>query len=206
MNMLGRLNFLWFLAEIVLFGFVPYLQAAGSQGQILGGSLKSPVRIEVFSDFQCSACREFYLGTIRQTLREYSSNDRVCVIYHEFPLTGQRYSRLASQYAEAAGHLGVRQLLAVMDALYMDQAKWAQDGKLEESVSRALTHEDFMKLKTIMQSPSINQEINLGIQRALKQNIRSTPTIIIYYSEKNQRVEGHIAYPVLKQFINSILK
>jgi protein-disulfide isomerase len=208
MNVFSRSRLLRHLAVIILsgLGFALSLTAADSQGQILGGSLKSPVRIEVFSDFQCAACREFYLGTIRQTLQEYSSKDRVCVIYHEFPLAGHRYSRLASQYAEAAGRLGVRQLLAVMDAIYMDQAKWSQSGRLEDSVSKALTREDFLKLKTIMQSPSINQKIDQDIQLALKQNIRSTPTIIIHSPGKIERAEGYLSYPVLKYYIDSKLK
>ncbi len=206
MNLSSRSRLLLPLAGIILLGFAPSLPAADSQGLILGGSLKSPVRLEVFSDFQCSACREFYLGTIRQMLKEYSSKDQVCIIYREFPLAGHRYSRLASQHAEAARRLGVRQLLAVMDALYMDQAKWAQNGRLEDSVSRALTREDFLKLKTILQSPSINEGIDRDIQLALKQNIRSTPTTIIYSPGKIERAEGYLPYPVLKYYINSKLK
>ena len=67
--------------------------AEPASGQILGGSKNSPVKIEVFSDFECPACRELYLVTIRQVLQEYSSKDKVCVIYHEFPLSSHRYSR-----------------------------------------------------------------------------------------------------------------
>ncbi len=201
-----RSGFLSILAALILFACAPSLPAADSHGQILGGSLQSPIRIEVFSDFQCSACREFYLGTIRQILQEYSSKDKVCIIYHEFPLRGHRYSRLAAQYSEAAALLGVQRQLAVMDALYMDQAKWSQNGKLEESIAKALPREDLMKLKQIMQSPSIDAKIDRDLQLGLQQNIKSTPTMIITSPGKQQRAEGYVTYPVLKQFINSTLK
>jgi len=69
-----------------------------------------------------------------------------------------------------------------------------------------LTREDFLKLKTIMQSPSINQKIDQDIQLALKQNIRSTPTIIIHSPGKIERAEGYLSYPVLKYYIDSKLK
>ena len=175
-------------------------------GQILGGSPSSPVRIEVFSDFQCSACREFYLGTIRQVLQDYASKDKVCIVYHEFPLAMHKFSRNAARYAEAAGRLGVHRLLPVMDALFMDQAKWSQDGNLDAAVSKVLPHEDFLKLKKLMQNPSINQVIEREIQLGIKQQIKSTPTMFISYSGKQQRVEGLVTYLVLKQFIDSIIK
>ena len=76
------------------------------EGQLLGGSLNSPIRLEVFSDFQCPSCRQFYLETIQPVLQEYSSKDKVCVIYHEFPLNQHPYARQAALYSEAASRLG----------------------------------------------------------------------------------------------------
>lgn len=79
-----------------------------STGQILGGSLNSPIRLEIFSDFQCPACRDLYLGTIRQVLEEYASKDKVCVIYHEYPLSIHPYAREAARYCEAASRWASR--------------------------------------------------------------------------------------------------
>jgi protein-disulfide isomerase len=177
-----------------------------SSGHTLGGAANSPVQIEVFSDFQCSACREFYLGTVRQILQEYSSKDKVRIVYHEYPLQVHKYSRDAARYSEAASRLGVKQLLAVMDSLFMDQAKWSQDGKIEPSIAKALSSEDFQKLNRIMQDSSINQTIENDISLANQNQIRSTPTMFIRYTGKQQRVEGLVTYLVLKQFIDTIIK
>ena len=178
-----------------------------SLGQILGGSANSPIQIEVFSDFQCSACREFYLGTVRQILQEYSSKDKVRIIYHEYPLTLiHKYSRDAARYAEAAARLGVKQLLAVMDSLFMNQAIWSQDGKIDASISKALSREDFQKLKSIMLDSSIDLAIERETDLANKSQIKSTPTIFISYTGKKQKVEGIVTYIVLKQFIDAIVK
>ena len=175
-------------------------------GRILGGSVNSPIRIDVFSDFQCSACREFFLSTIRKVLKEYSSKDKVCVVYHEYPLSYHEYAREAAQYCEAAWRMGVQKLLPVMESIYVDQANWVQDGKLEDSVAKALPHEDFLKLKEIMKDPSINEAIEKEIQLAIKKKISATPTVIISYPGKQQRVEGLLTYFVLKRFIDSIVK
>jgi protein-disulfide isomerase len=175
-------------------------------GQLLGGSLNSPIRLEVFSDFQCPACRELYLGTIRQVIQNYCSTDKVCVIYHEFPLAMHPYSREAARYTEAASRLGVQKLLPVMESIFADQAQWMQDGKLEASVARALPQEDFRKLKEIMQDSSINDVIDEEIQLGIKKDVRATPTMFVYYIGKQQKVEGFVTYPILKQFIDSIVK
>jgi protein-disulfide isomerase len=175
-------------------------------GLILGGSLNSPVRIEVYSDFECPACRDFYLGTIRQIIQEYSSKDRVCVIYHEFPLQVHKYSRDAARYVEAASRLGQQKMLQVIDALYTDQAVWSQDGKLEPTVAKALSREDLQKLKKLMLDPGINSAIDKDLQLGTKNDIKSTPTSFIFYIGKKQKVEGLVTYLVFKQFIDSIIK
>jgi protein-disulfide isomerase len=180
--------------------------AEEASGQMLGGSVNSPIRIEVFSDFQCPHCRDFYLGTIRPVLEEYSSKDKVCVIYHEFPLSGHQYSREAARYSEAAARLGQQKLLPVIEALFTSQADWSKDGSLEATVAKALPNEDFLKLKKVMQDSSVNAEIDREIQLATQKNIQSTPTLLISYIGKQQRVEGGIPYEAMKAFIDSIVK
>src|SRR5512135_2584771 len=141
--MLPRLSRILLPVVCFVFGSVPMRSADEPSGQMLGGSLNSPIRIEVFSDFQCPHCRDLYLGTIKPLLQEYASKDKVCVIYHEFPLAMHQYSREAARYSEAAGRLGQQKLLPVLDSIFTDQAQWAQDGSLEATVSKALPGEDF---------------------------------------------------------------
>jgi protein-disulfide isomerase len=184
----------------------PVQSADEIAGQILGGSLNSPIRIEVFSDFQCPACRELFLGTIRQVLQDYSSKDKVCVIYHEFPLAMHQYSKEAARYSEAAGRLGQQKLLPVYESLFTDQQQWAKDGSLELTIAKALPSEDVQKLRKEMLDPRINTEIEDEIQLGLKKEVRSTPTLLISYPGRQQRVEGAVEYTILKQFIDSIVK
>jgi protein-disulfide isomerase len=160
----------------------------------------------VFSDFQCPHCRDYYLGTIRPLLQEYSSKDKVCVIYHEFPLPGHPYAREAARYTEAAAQLGQQKLLPVYDSIFTNQAQWSEDGKLEATVAKALPQDDFLKVKKAMQDPSINAAIEKEIQLGVQNKVDSTPTSLIYYIGRQERVDRAIAYPVLKQFIDSIVK
>ena len=122
------------------------LSSDRASGHLLGGSLNSPIRLEIFSDFQCSHCRDFYLMTIRRILEEYSSKDLVCVIYHEFPLSTNRYSLEAARFSEAVSRLGRQKLLPLYDSLFVTQPQWSRDGNLEEAVSKVLSSEDFQKV------------------------------------------------------------
>jgi protein-disulfide isomerase len=181
--------------------------AAGFPAQVLGGSLDSPVRIEVFSDFQCPSCRELYLDVMRRVLVEYSKQNKVCVIYHEFPLPTHQYSWEAARYAEAAGRLGQQKMLMVYDALYMNQSSWAQDGKLDAAISKVLSREDLQKLKKIMQDPGINAAIEKGVQLARQNRLNSTPTFFIYSGQRQlQKVEGRLTFVSLKQYLDRILQ
>jgi protein-disulfide isomerase len=93
-----------------------------------------------------------------------------------------------------------------MDALFMDQAKWSEDGRIEASIAKVLSREDFQKLKKIMQDSSINLAIEREITLATKSQVKSTPTMFIRYTGKQQKVEGLVTYIVLKQFIDAIIK
>jgi protein-disulfide isomerase len=177
-----------------------------ASGKILGGSLKSPIKVEVFSDFQCPACRELYLYTIKPVLQDYSSKDKVCIIYHEFPLQMHAYAREAARYSEAASRLGQQKLLAVFSVLYTDQAEWGQNGNLEASIAKVLSHEEIQALKKSMQNTSIDAAIEKELQLGKTKEIRSTPTMIISYSGKQQTVTNAVNYVTLKQFFDQILK
>jgi len=189
-----------------LFWSIPLRSADEVSGQILGGSLDAPVRIEVYSDFQCSYCRQLYLETIKPLLQEYASKDKVCVIYHEFPLAMHPYAREAARYSEAAAQLGQQTLLPVYDFLFTDQDKWAKDGSLEATVSKALSAEDFLKLKKLLQDSSINAAIEKEIRLGLERKVDSTPTLLISYIGRQQKVQGYVTYPVMKQFLDTIVK
>jgi protein-disulfide isomerase len=185
-------------------GVIPATPASG--GHILGGSLNSPVKIEVFSDLQCPGCRDLYLGTIKQVLLDYSSKNKVCVIYHEFPLVQHRYAREAAKYCEAASRLGLRTLIAAYDSLYSDQMRWSEDGSIEATLAKALPQGEFQKLKQMIKDPSIEKAIDNAVNLGKKKEIARTPTTFFYYAGKEEKVEGALSYPSMKQYLDSKIK
>jgi protein-disulfide isomerase len=174
--------------------------------QCLAGTPDSPIRIEVFSDFECAACREFYIQTIRPVLKEYGGLGKVCVVYHEFPLQMHKHARQAAQYAKAAQKLGRQQWIAAIDGLYENQAKWALDGSVDETVFKALGADDFYRLKQVVLLPSIDEAIKGEIAMGEKKEVNSTPTSFVYAFGKEQKVVGGVPYPVMKDFIDKNMK
>jgi len=194
------------LVSLLLF-VVPAGFSESFAGHVLGGPPQSPVRIEVYSDFECPHCRDLYLVVIRQILQDYSN--KVCVVYYEFPLSTHRYSQEAARYSEAASRMGQQVLLRVFDALFMEQANWSQTGRIDAAIAKALPREQFQKLKRIMQDPGVNLEVEKARQQGIQAGINSTPTMFIYYRGRTQKVdtrEGPVTYPVMKQFLDSVLK
>ena len=172
----------------------------------LGGNSGAPIRVEVFSDFQCPSCRDFFLGTILPLLKEYGPDNKVCVLYHDFPLKVHKYAFEASRYAVAALNLGRNQWLRVSEALYQDQRQWAADGKVEASVARVLSAGEMAKVKGFLEDPSLDQFIYQEIAMAGKRQVMSTPTFFLFANGQEQKVVGEVSYPVLKNYLDRLLK
>jgi len=185
---------------------IPVQAADQSCENCLGGGLDAPIKIEVFSDFQCPACRTLYLDTMKQVLKDYSRLDKVCVIYHEFPLPMHPHAREATRYSLAARKLGRQQWLAVLDSLYTDQAIWSQNGMVQVSVARVLSPLDYQSLQKLLQDPSINETITHDIALGQERKVLSTPTMFVTAIGKEQRVDGGLPFPVLKDFFDKIVK
>jgi protein-disulfide isomerase len=174
--------------------------------QCLGGNLDAPILIEVFSDFECTHCRDFFLNTISLVLKEYCSLNKVCVVYHEFPWPDNRFSRRAVQFAKAAQKLGREQWRGVMQALYENQSKWASTGSIDGFVAKVLSPDDYSRLKGLLRDRAIDEEIKREVAQGEKRKVTITPTFFIYALGKEQKISGVLAFPILKNFFDSALK
>ena len=187
-------------------GLVAPALRAEESGACIAGNLSSPIKIEVFSDYQCPACRAFYLNTMRTILPEYGDSGKACVIYREFPLSIHTHSRQAARYGYAAMRLGVRQWTQVTDALFMNQDLWAASGDIESVVAKALSKADLDALHKQLQNSAaidtaIDADISLGTQRA----VNATPTLFVTAKGNTQKIAAAVQYPILKRYLDSLL-
>ena len=116
-----------------LFALIPGLAAAPEfdKGKI-SGSPSAPIRIEIFSDFQCPACKVMHDQLLPPLMKDYVMPGKVLLVYHEFPLAMHPHSREAAHYATAAARLGIYQPVA--DRLFQNQSNWAASGKVWDRI------------------------------------------------------------------------
>jgi protein-disulfide isomerase len=197
---------------ILVLLFVPFSATAQRglakpSGLCVFGKHGAPVMIEIFSDYQCHACRTFFLETLEPLMRDYVGTNKLCLMYHDFPVGVHSYTRLASEYAIAVRLLfGQEKWQGVSEFLYKEQSQWMKDGKVEAIVARALSADEMVKVREFLKDPSIEQTIDQELARADKLKITATPTFFISSNGREQRVVGAVSYPVLKDYLDRLLR
>lgn len=191
------------------------------------GSKDAPIRLEVFSDFQCPSCRSFYEQTLRPMINDYVAAGKVYVVHRDFPLPMHRYGYESARWANAAARIGKFQ--DVEAALYDNQDAWAANGDIEKYVAATLSPSEFKRVEKLMegcedQAPAsitptraggaaqanhgcaedtyIDQDKALGSQIP----VQATPTVVIYYKgKKYSAASGVVSWTILKQFFDQLL-
>jgi protein-disulfide isomerase len=201
---MNKVTTIWLVA--ILACGVGHAFALNNNVGCAAGSPGAPIKIEIFSDFECPSCRTFYLETIRPVIDNYARLNRVLVVYYDYPLLQHKYAREAARFAIAARRLGLEQWLKVSDALYGQQAQWSETGKVDWVVAQVLSPEDLVSLKKLMAGPEIDQEIDRAVMLANSRGVTSTPTFFVTTNGREQRVVGGVSYQVMKSHLDRNLK
>jgi protein-disulfide isomerase len=171
------------------------------------GSPTAPITMEVFGDFQCPACRNFFEVTVKQVIDDYVVPGKVYLIHRDFPLEMHPYARQAARLANAAAEFG--QFEAIERALYDRQDEWSTKGNIEEVIATSFTPAQFKKFQTYEAAhlteinASIERDRTLGSQR----NVNQTPTVFVTSKGKTEALPGGgVDYKLLKQYFDYLLR
>ena len=167
------------------------------------GPVTAAVRIDLFSDFQCPACKALHEQTIKRVKEEFAQAGKIRLVHHDFPLPQHKYARQAAILAAAADRLGKYD--AVADALFHQQESWGQSGNVDAVVDSVLTPEERKKLREIAKDPAILANIERDIQLGERMKVGSTPTMIVTHDGKPNPVVGVVSYPVFSKYLNTIV-
>jgi protein-disulfide isomerase len=167
------------------------------------GSKTAPLVLEVFSDFQCPACKTLYTTTNRQLIDNYVSNGKVFLIHRDFPLPMHAHSRVAAQYARAAAQLG--KVEPVEQALFQNQEKWENTGDIDGTVAAVLTPAEMTKVRALVKGGTLDPLIEKDLALGRIYNVNQTPTTIIHYKGQTYPIVGVQSYAVLHQFLDQLL-
>ncbi len=140
------------------------------------GPVLAPVTLQIFSDFQCPACRMALLEE-EKILREYPG--KVRFIYYHFPLSAHRLSPLAHQAAECAARQDG--FWAYHDLLYGGQTQWSLlDNPLQTFLGYARDSGlDLTRFSTCLTDPTVQQRIREEKEYGESLQVQSTPTFFV---------------------------
>jgi protein-disulfide isomerase len=187
----------------------------------------APIKMEVFTDYQCPMCRAFYDQTLRHVIDEYVPVGKVYLVHHDFPLLMHKYSGEAARWADACAEVG--DFAPAEAALYDNQEFWGADGNIAKYVAAVMPAADFKRVQLIMKGsalpapqattssvdpmagvshpcamdPYIAQDIKLGYRIGAP----GTPDFVITYKgHAFAPVYSAVSWPVLKQLFDSLLR
>jgi protein-disulfide isomerase len=167
------------------------------------GSKTAPVVMEVFSDFQCPACKTLFTTTNRLLMDNYVSTGKVYLIHRDFPLPMHAHSKVAAQYSRAAAQIG--KLEPVEEVLFDSQEKWEQTGDVDGTVATVLSSSEMAKVRALLKGGNLDAAI--AKDQALGQGYRvnQTPTTIFHANGQTFPYAGVMNWEILKQFLDQLL-
>jgi protein-disulfide isomerase len=167
------------------------------------GSKSAPIAMEVFSDFQCPACKQLYKTTNQQLLDNYVNTNKVYLVHRDFPLPMHAHSRVAARYVRAAAQLGKGE--QAEQALFQNQEKWEQSGDVDGTLAAVLSAADMTKIRAQAKGTALDAGIDKDVALGKTYNVNQTPTTIIHFKGQTYPVVGIVSYDVLHQFLDQLL-
>ena len=167
------------------------------------GSKSAPVTMEVFSDFQCPACKTLYVTTNRRIMDDYVSTGKVYLVHRDFPLAMHAHSRVAARYARAAAQLG--KVEPVEQALFQNQEKWEQSGDVDGTVAAVLSPAEMAKIRALVKGGTLDAAIDKDFALGQMYRVNQTPTTVFHSGGQTYPYAGVMSYDTLKSFLDQLL-
>jgi protein-disulfide isomerase len=167
------------------------------------GSKSAPIIMEVFSDYQCPACKSLYTSTDRLIVDNYVNTGKVFLIHRDYPLPMHAYSRVAARYARAAAQIG--KLQPVAQVLFQNQEKWEASGDVDGTVASVLSAGDMAKVRTLVKGGSLDSMIDKDYALGQIYHVNQTPTTILHVKDQTYPVVGVVTFEVLHSFLDQLL-
>jgi protein-disulfide isomerase len=167
------------------------------------GSKNAPIVMEVFSDYQCPACRTLFLTTNRQLMDNYVTTGKVYLIHRDFPLPMHAYSRVAARYARAAAEIG--KIEPVEKALFENQDKWEQSGDVDGTLAAVLSSADMTKVRALVKGGTLEPLIDKDYQLGQMYRVNQTPTTVFHSKGQTYPYSSAMSYEILHTFLDQLL-
>jgi protein-disulfide isomerase len=167
------------------------------------GSKSAPVVMEIFSDYQCPACKQLFTTTDRVIVDNYVNTGKVYLIHRDYPLPMHAYSRVAARYGRAAAQIG--KFGPVQQALFANQEKWEANGDVDGTVASVLTPAEMVKVRALVKGGTMDALIDKDFAIGNIYHVNQTPTSVLHAKGQTYPVVGVVSFDILRNFIDQLL-
>jgi protein-disulfide isomerase len=168
------------------------------------GSKNATVTMEVFSDFQCPACKQLFTTTMQRVTNDYVNTGKIYLVHRDFPLPMHAYSRVAASYSRAAAHIGKDDVVEV--ALFQNQEKWEASGDVKGTVAAVLSPAEMKRVQALVDGQTLEPLIERDKQLGQGYAVNQTPTTWLHTKNgQSFPVVGFVNYDVLKTFLDQLV-
>lgn len=161
----------------------------------------APIKLLVFSDFQCPACRTWALGVEKPLKAEFVESGQAQLVYYDYPLEMHPHAFIVARAARCA--LDQDKFWEFHDLAFAQQDNWAfsagpPTGLLKEYARTVgLDEEQFEQcLNSDAHAETVTANLMLGAQLG----VRGTPTVFV----NGRQLQGWNAYETAREEILQI--
>jgi len=167
------------------------------------GSKSAAVVVEIFSDFQCPACKQLFTNTTQRVMENYVNTGKIYLVHRDFPLPMHAYSRVAASYSRAAAHIGKCEPVEL--ALFQNQEKWEANGDIKGTVAAVLSPAEMKKVQAIVDAKTLEPLIEKDKQLGQTFPVTQTPTTVFHAKGATYPYAGTLSYEVMKDFLDQLV-
>ena len=193
------------LCALLLAALIPCLgQPLPADKDKAFGNPSAAFRLDIFSDFECPACREYHMQILPQVEKDYGGSGKIYIVSHEFPLKipAHKYSREAAYYATAAARVGKYE--AVADRLFLTQAAWGESGKVWETVAAVLTPAEQKKVLALAKDPAVMAEVQSDYDLGMRLGVNSTPSLFLTHGMRRFPLPNFNNYTLFRSMVDGL--
>lgn len=199
------------LVGLLILGFAgPIASQTAAPGRDLSrakslGSPQAPITLEVFADYQCTYCQQFYLAVTVKLIPNYVDKGKVYLVHRDLPIHPN--APQAARWAGAAALAG--KFEEAEKVLYEQQDDWGPTGKIDQALANALSAADMKKIREIETAQSARIDAAVQSDRALGKlrGVTGTPTVFMTHHGKTEMLpQGGVSYDLLRQLLDYYLQ
>lgn len=170
------------------------------------GSLKAPVTVAYWFDYQCPFCRRLEENVMPTIVKKYVDTGKVRIVFMDFQFLGQDSDRIGI-YARAVWDVAPKRFYAWHKAIYDNQGTentgWATNAVIHSITAKVLTSaEQTQVYALVIKNKSLYQQrMNTDRTEGRAQGVSGTPSMLI----GKQLIVGAQPLSVFEQILNTAL-